>query len=63
VSRPTDPSVPLSPSKSRTIYTASVYGKVRKTAKASWLNLKQTSKVIVFVKDVGNHKQHCTQGI
>jgi len=62
VSRPTDPSVPLSPSKSRTMYTASVYGKVRKTAKASWLNLKQTSKADVFVTDVDDRKQHCTQG-
>ncbi len=45
VSRPTEPSVPLPPSKSRTIYTARVYGKVRKTAKANWLNLKQRNKV------------------
>ena len=45
VSRPTDPSVPLPPSKSRTMYTARVYGKVRKTAKASWLNLQQASTV------------------
>ena len=63
MSRPTDPSVPLSPSKSRTIYTASVYGKVRKTAKASWLNLKQTSKVEVSGIDVGDRKQCCAQGM
>ena len=43
VSRPTVPSVPLSASNARTMYTARVYGRVRKTAKASWLNLRATS--------------------